>query len=555
MNRLLPLLVLIATGLLAQNAPQGVTGSVSGRVFDADTNLPLADVKLHAVVDRMAGTPATTDAQGRYRFEHLPPGNRSIEVYDGNLGPSSTAPQTVTVIGGRDVQADFHTRLFGQVSGRVLDDEGNPIAGMQVTANWKEYDGGGFDGHRSHTGELKMVSVLARALTDDQGRYVITTIPAGLQYRIAAYHPKRNGPAQSDSPADPQARRRTLAATYYPNSNSFDAAPSLVVHSQEVRDGVDIRMLKTESYCLEATLTAGGVPSQMQFLLIESEVANTQLPSVNLPGSSMSSSDGRIRLCDLYPGQFRLIAARLSSVSQESIGAADFTITNKDVRDLVVAAIPPTNVSAEVLWDKKPMEASIPSIRVRMYPSPRRTDLTIPVPGTSSIDVVAGSSYLTDISGLDSHSYVKDVQYDGASILNRYFVPSGGDAKMRITIGSDAGSITATVLNANGQPAAGATVLIVPATARSEPEVAATFHAGYTDETGTYSDRGLPPGKYDVFATNDPPPNRIDRNQIMLVTRTPEAASKIMRARARGKPVDVGSGGGASVMLVPFRLD
>jgi hypothetical protein len=53
----------------------------------------------------------------------------------------------------------------------------------------------------------------------------------------------------------------------------------------------------------------------------------------------------------------------------------------------------------------------------------------------------------------------------------------------------------------------------------------------------------------------EPPPNRIDRNQIMLVIRTPDAVAKIKRAHARGKPVDVGPGGTVSVVLAPFRMD
>ena len=550
------LICLALIGLLLQGNPSSI-GSISGRVLDADTNTPLVGVRVDAR-DRSAGATATTDSQGRYVFEKLPPGNRSIEVYDGNLGPSMTPSQTVTVVGGRDTQVDFHTRLFAEVSGRVLDDDGNPIAGMQVTANFKEYEGySGRDGQPSRTGEVQLVSRRASGLTDDQGRYVITTLSAGLQYWIVASSPKRYAIPISDAPADPQARKRTLAATYYPSSDSIDTASALILHSQEVRDGVDIRIHKAESYCLEATLTERGVPARMQFLLLETAVSSTRLPSINLPGSFESARDGKIRLCDLYPGRFHLIAARLSSAAQESIAAVDVTITNKDVRDLVVAAIPPSTVSAELVWDKPPVEAASPSIRVRTYPSPVGVNpsLTLPVPGTFSLSVVAGSSYITAISGLDSHSYVKDVTYDGSSILHQPFVPHGGDAKLRITIGSDAGSITATVLAANGQLAAGSAVLIVPVSARTEPDVAAAFLAGITNENGIYSVGGLPPGKYDVFAANNLPPTRVDRDGMLLITRTPDAIGRILRTRARGKQVEVGSGGAASVSLTPIRMD
>jgi hypothetical protein len=97
-------------------------------------------------------------------------------------------------------------------------------------------------------------------------------------------------------------------------------------------------------------------------------------------------------------------------------------------------------------------------------------------------------------------------------------------------------------------------VLIVPVTSRTEGEVAATFRAGITDENGLYRANGLPPGSYDVFATSNPPPGRMYMDAL-LIDRTPDAIDKILRARARGKRVEVGPSSEISVPLVPIRLD
>ena len=110
-------------------------------------------------------------------------------------------------------------------------------------------------------------------------------------------------------------------------------------------------------------------------------------------------------------------------------------------------------------------------------------------------------------------------------------------------------------MTANGQPALGSAVLSVPVTARTEPDVAATFRAGFTDENGAYRESGLPPGKYDVYATNNPPPSRVDRRGMMLIDRTPEAIGRIMIARAQGKMVEVRPSAAASVSLAPIRMD
>jgi len=150
---------------------------------------------------------------------------------------------------------------------------------------------------------------------------------------------------------------------------------------------------------------------------------------------------------------------------------------------------------------------------------------------------------------------VKDVSYGGSTILHQRFVPRAGDAKLRITIGTDAGSLTATVLTANVQPSAATAVIVVPAASETDSEIAATFRAGITDENGSFTESGLPPGEYDVFATVDPGPNRIGRAQMMLIDPTPEAMARIRRARAHGKHVEVTSSRMTSVSLSPILMD
>jgi hypothetical protein len=548
MKRMVTLLLASTVTLLGQ-----ATGSLSGRVLDTDTNRAVAGIRVDAVDTQNARVSATTDSEGRYTLANLPAGKRTIRVYDGTLaGVSLTVPKVATVIAGRDIQVDFQTRHYAQVSGQVLDEEGNPISGIQVSAFRKEYLGyAGSDLRRTNVGDAQLAVASTTVTTDDQGRYLLRNLLAGRQYWIAASSPKRYGTPISDAPADPKARRRTLAATYYPSANSIDTATAVVPHSQEVSSGIDIRMVKTESYCLEATLTDNGVPAGMNFLLRERSISNTALPSVNLPGSSQTGSDGKIRLCDLYPGQFQLVAARLSTGSQESMASTEITITNKDVRDVVVSALRRLTVSGELVWDKPEAAPSTQPIQVRSFPSPvlnigRPTTATIP--GTFALDAIPGSSAIVSLAGLETNSYVKDIAYGGVGILHQPFVANAGEGKLKITIGTDAGAITTTA-------APGTAVVIVPVSSRTLPVVAATFRAGFTDENGTFTESGLPPGRYDVFASIDPGPSRTARGQSLLLDPTPETMASIQRARGLGKQVEVTARGTVSVSLSPIRVN
>jgi hypothetical protein len=300
----------------------------------------------------------------------------------------------------------------------------------------------------------------------------------------------------------------------------------------------------------------------MNFLLQSAEESyKTLVPSVNLPRSSVTLDDGKVRLCDLYPGRYELIAARLGRNAQEFLSTTDIVISNSDVRELVINAMPRSTVAAEFIWDNPTTQTSAATpVTIRTYPSPMLnfgTPSAGPVvPGIFSIDVMAGIAYIPVISGLDSRSYVRDISYRGVSILNKLFQPDGSDEKLRITIGSNPGSITANVVGANSQAAVGAAVLFIPVTAQTEGEVASTMFAGFTGDTGSYRGTGLSPGTYDVFAMKDPPPSVVFGNSgALLIDRTPATIGKAMRARMRGQRIEVSAGSDVQVNLAAITLD
>ena len=76
---------------------------------------------------------------------------------------------------------------------------------------------------------------------------------------------KRNrisGPL-SDAPLDPALRLPAFVPTYYPNAAAIDGAEMITLKPGEVRDGVDIRVLRSPSFCLDATVV--GASGQLPF--------------------------------------------------------------------------------------------------------------------------------------------------------------------------------------------------------------------------------------------------------------------------------------------------
>jgi hypothetical protein len=521
------------------------TGSVSGRVLDADTLVPLAGV---SVGSREIGY-VVTDQDGRYRFQGLKPGRLSFTIPSGYM-QDPWPSKIVTAIAGREITADFRYRLDAQFSGRVLDEDGNPVVGAHVMAITQEL---GPDGEMRYSAAGHWFS----PATDDRGAYVIkTAVRSGRSYYLLAFHLKSYASPISDAPADPSARTRTLAATFHPAADSIATAVPIVPRSLENRV-VDIRMLKKPGYCLEATLMVESKPSQMPFLLSEDVRYAAQLVgSTNRLEGGTSGPDGKIRLCNIPSGRYRLVVtSETNPLSAPAyFNTVPITIVDQDVRDLTISALPLATISGEVAWDNPPLDPALQQVALRIGLDPifiaiRGADVVIP--SSFSLIAVPALRYRVTVSDAQRPTlYVKDIIAGTSSVLRQPYVP--GSEYLRITMGHDGSMIRAVVASANAQPAIHSVVIVFPWEVQSEAELAATMIEGLTDDDGAFLTRPLRPGRYVVLATDDPPPyDTFGPAGVTHIQRSPEALTRILRARSRGQSVELAPRTTIQVTLAP----
>lgn len=133
--------LLVAVAALAQFASPGAnkTGGVEGKVVNSMTGDPVshAAIKLQAFVGEKSFS-AESDRDGRFRFSDVEPGlYLAIASADGYSPPLRVAAsqQPVTVMQEQVTQdVDLKLRPLSTISGRVVDDDGNAIAGIVVRA-------------------------------------------------------------------------------------------------------------------------------------------------------------------------------------------------------------------------------------------------------------------------------------------------------------------------------------------------------------------------------------------------------------------------------------
>jgi len=532
--------------------------SVSGHVFDADTKTPVEGVK---VGSHETGY-AMTDAEGAYIIKDIKPGPAKIGVQERNggyLAMSLTVPQSVTIDESRDRSGvDFHVRLDASISGRVVDENSEPLTGMRVVAINRKYSTPEVLASNEYSnGELWGAVQGGAAKTDDRGSYTINGVFAGRSYLILAFDPAELAGPVSDASADPLSRKRTLVATYYPNSSVADNAAPVVVHSLEDRQNVDIHMARSASYCLEATLKSGESPVGTNFAVVEDEIFQALSSSPRLlPRTGMSGSGGEIRVCGLHPASYRVVT--FSSYSSTPSGIV-VTIGDHDLSGPILPVLPPLKVSGEVVWDQAPVTPlAAPRLGIRtlfsntIFP---RNQVFSEIPGEFALEVMPSNHYSLSVSALAPQFYIKDIAYDGSSILHSSFVPIPGSGKLRITLGRDGGSITARVLGRDGQAMAGSLVLIFPADAQSEAALATSLVTGLTASDGMYTSEALSPGRYTVLATNDLPPG-IMKLPIgtFAFEKTPESLKLLLQASGPGEKAEISAGGHTQITLLPKNI-
>ena len=162
---------------VAGNSANGLSDStLLGRVyidsnlnnrFDAQTDLASAGITV--MLDSTQTT--VTDAQGNYRFSHVPPGAHtvSISLYDvrADVIPSNSASHTVLLSPRRIVTSDFRLVKSGRIQGRI----------------WQDLNGNGkYDEGEPGIGNVRIVITGGHdTYSDSDGTFIMGDLPAGEQ--------------------------------------------------------------------------------------------------------------------------------------------------------------------------------------------------------------------------------------------------------------------------------------------------------------------------------------------------------------------------------------
>lgn len=550
MRSLLILAAVTCIIVAAQGPPVDASktkASISGIIQDAGSGAPIADAQVHArrsPAESSRDIETKSDSHGRYTFADLDPGEYRLYVYGPNgdrPGFGAFAEKSITVASGQELTSvDVSLRTRGTISGRVIDENKEPVPGASVFLIAREYS----------LGALRHVFA-GMAATDDQGQYTISRVDPGRGCFLMVRQ-QRQLPAISEAPDDPKLRKRVNAQTFYPDALSLNAAQPITVRVGEKREGVDLRILRAPSLCVEGVLQARGAPVPMNFTIGDANVTSGLSGNggffMSEPGGR-TANDGKIRICELAPGEYRISTW---VAGETAFGVIPVTVVDRDVKNLIASAPARVPLGVEIVWDGPAPEPPVAAeLVVQLNPRTRAfwpgefNSERSKVPGQFVVPNMFVDEYVVLLHGLPATLYVKAISYGDADLLHEPLRvgTAMGNATLRIVIARDGGIVTARTVDKDGNPVADTHVLLIPVRATSEAMLADMFVSGQTDQSGMWKSNALAPGKYLAIATPTP------------VNKSPESIAKLWNARTHAQELELTTNGSAQVTISPRPLD
>jgi len=485
--RLTALLFLIAFFQTAALPPQ-TPGSVDGVVVEAGSGRPLksATVQLQARsgVGLSGALVTTTRDDGSFVFRSVPPGLYSIQAELGGYIPETYGNATTRSPNG---SADLYNLPAQQlaagqkisgirlsltrgavISGRLVDDRGEPVVGNVVQALKTTYKDG-----------LPERQLIQSAVSNDLGEYRLFMLRPG-EYNVSVIP---SGIAPS-----PLYNATSAIPLYFPGTIDAKAAQPIELHEGESVDGVNFSAIPTQPRRVTGSVQRyGGEPAG---------VVLSPLNGTSSVHGTVDANEGTFQFSDVTPGSYMLVARTSSMRSMIPLDVRNTDVLNMQLSvgngfripvHIHVEGHPPgDDPELEKVYFRVRPETTVPGIEAETYsPFPN---------GRFALDVVAGD-YRLDITRPED-SYVKSITLDGADVLNQGLHVNGSmEGTMEIVIASSSGSLEGRIDGNNGRDV---TVVLAPDAARRGQR--ALFKSVKAVAGGEFRFQKVPPGDYKLFA-------------------------------------------------------
>ena len=369
-------LLLLASALLSAQPPGKQPApstkpedlaSISGQVLNAVTGEPLR--RASVTLMRADPTPGdlgpplsystSSDAAGQFTMKDVEPGkyrmtaqrNGFASLAYGARGPMR--PGTTLSLSRAQHMTELTLKMtpHGVITGRILDDEGEPVPNARIM----------LQGYRYLNGRRQLTNTGGGAGTNDLGEYRIFGLAAGKYYLSAT--PMMMIPFALDRSAS-AGPEEDYVATYYPGTIDPASAAQIEVAAGAQLRGVDMTLSKTRTVHIKGKVTHGMAGRQgIQVMLMP---RNPGVFMGVMRGTPVDPA-GNFDIRNVAPGSY-MLTATVNDGANYRQGRLAVDVGGSTVEGLNITVTPGFSVKGQVRSDPDSPPVDLSTVRFMLQP-------------------------------------------------------------------------------------------------------------------------------------------------------------------------------------------
>ena len=317
------------------SAPATGSASIRGRVTDA-SGRPLSRVVVGAGPSpaQVDGRSVLTDADGRYEIADLPGGTYTIYAEKPNYVHTSWGEQRpqgpgkrIPIVDGQKLSnVDIRMQRTGAITGKIVDEFGDPVTDVAVSAMRYQYV----------QGARRLMPSGRGSSTNDIGEFRIYGLTPG-QYIVTAT--LRNVAAMGADSND----RSGYAPTFYPGTGNPTDAQRMAIAPGQTITGISLTLQPIQTSKVSGTvLDPSGRPLANGMVAIVPKTPGMGTGTFASP----LRNEGQFSVGGLTPGDYIL---RVNAGGSET-ALVDVTVTGSDITGLEVLLAKPSTIRGRIVF-------------------------------------------------------------------------------------------------------------------------------------------------------------------------------------------------------------
>jgi protocatechuate 3,4-dioxygenase beta subunit len=477
---------------------------VKGQVLNSVTGEPLrkARVTLMKAEAQMTRRARDVDTAGRFEFRSVEPGRYTLSAeragfvtqsYGSRKAGYRMGGTTVTLAPAQEMK-DLVIKLSPQavITGRVIDEDGEPMANVQVSAmKWM------------WQGKKQQLAPSGFASTNDLGEYRMFGL-APDSYLVQASRRELGGMPVAPEPSS-EKPEDGYVATWYPSTLDVSTAPRVTVKGGTELRGVDIRMVKTRVVRIRGTIISSttGKASTGNVMLMPRNKGNASW--MDMKHTWVRTPADGFEFREITPGAY-VIQAQTGSREEAETVQQNVDVGDSNIDNLVLRPTTGIEIRGKLTVEDGKTDGERLNVSLQPWDDEGTSGFgggwgEVKDDGTFTMKNVQAGRYR--VQCFKQGTYIKAARAGDQDVLNSPLdTTQGGPPSLEITLSGNGPQVAGSVKNADGKLLPGVSVVLIP-----DDESWRGQWAGYgtstTDQYGNFRVTNLRPGEYKAIALEE----------------------------------------------------